>query len=390
MTVTRTAFLSAVLWLISMPQITTTGRDEQAGTAALSRCPVSADPGFGYTPDSPIKSGGGTMYGPAREQRYLSALRGPAGEAIHYRRLSSLRAPDGKTILDDYEVTYEGAPKALHLYLDEYHFAEPIAPKGFLCGVDFNLPPPGPDPLEVSQQMISMAVERGSAAEITPISLDSTGPAIHGVVYDHFRLVAQAAHAAAAAGSPLKADALPRDIGRVQTVVIAYPLACGGQAVVPESIDLEARGQSAPRLGGYLRGEQIRALVAGVQPRAGSLAADFGVATLVNSIARIKYGAGDCAEASSDVTLPLRIDPARPMKTVTAKLPEGALLTGEPTVMVQVVIDFDGVPRFPAYVSGPPNLIAPALAAASQWQWTPPRVNGAPILTTTSVAINVR
>lgn len=40
---------------------------------------------------------------------------------------------DGSTILDAYEVTYEGLATPLRLYLDEYHDGVLTAPQGFVC-----------------------------------------------------------------------------------------------------------------------------------------------------------------------------------------------------------------------------------------------------------------
>jgi hypothetical protein len=34
------------------------------------------------------------------------------------------------TILDEYELSYEGLTKPILLYVDEYHFSNPLAPAG--------------------------------------------------------------------------------------------------------------------------------------------------------------------------------------------------------------------------------------------------------------------
>lgn len=105
-------------------------------TPATSKCPIAEDATYGMGAATPIKVGGDAFNGPARERAYLNALRGPAGQAIRYRRLGSTKAPD-QTILDMYEVTYTGLEKALRLYVDEYHFEELKAPVGFACPAPF-------------------------------------------------------------------------------------------------------------------------------------------------------------------------------------------------------------------------------------------------------------
>jgi hypothetical protein len=107
-------------------------------TLATSKCAVADDEHYGFIVDQPVKVGGDAFTGPAREVRYLNALRGPAGEGIHFRRAGSLAAPD-RTILDAYEITYAGLDKPMRVYVDEYHFDDPKAPKGLLCGMAIGL-----------------------------------------------------------------------------------------------------------------------------------------------------------------------------------------------------------------------------------------------------------
>ena len=100
-------------------------------------CEVSTDATYGYTKDNPIKVAGDWMEGPARERAYLDSLCGPDGEQVSYQRLGS--EGHGETILDKYEVTYEGANKMFILYIDMYEFELLMAPVGFKCWVAFPL-----------------------------------------------------------------------------------------------------------------------------------------------------------------------------------------------------------------------------------------------------------
>ena len=108
-------------------------------TAATSKCAISDDDAYGYSPERPIKVDGGARDGPARERRYLDALRGPTGEGLQYRRLGSTLGPDKTTILDMYEITYGTPGKTVRLFVDEYHSEDLKAPKGFVCAVPFDL-----------------------------------------------------------------------------------------------------------------------------------------------------------------------------------------------------------------------------------------------------------
>ncbi|HYN07102.1 MAG TPA: energy transducer TonB [Vicinamibacterales bacterium] len=108
-------------------------------TVESSRCAISDDEKYGYTPQNPIKVDGGVREGPPRERRYLDTLRGPAGQGLRYRRLGSVMGPDQQTILDMYEVQYDGIVTPVRLYLDEYHSGDVKAPKGFVCATPFNL-----------------------------------------------------------------------------------------------------------------------------------------------------------------------------------------------------------------------------------------------------------
>ncbi|MFY0529634.1 hypothetical protein ACN28I_42875 [Archangium gephyra] len=95
--------------------------------------PAQEPSNYGYTPENPIKVGGG----PDGEHEYLQHLRGPEGQQLSYNRLGSCcgfedaSLPFGGGMLDMYEVTYEGLEKPVTLFLDMYRREEPRAPSGF-------------------------------------------------------------------------------------------------------------------------------------------------------------------------------------------------------------------------------------------------------------------
>ena len=98
-----------------------------------SQCAIAGTNTYGFNAAAPIKTGGGPAAGPVRERQYLSVLRGPAGQGLRIARRGSTMSPDGQTILDVYEITYEGVTAPILLYLDEYHDGVLQAPQGFVC-----------------------------------------------------------------------------------------------------------------------------------------------------------------------------------------------------------------------------------------------------------------
>jgi hypothetical protein len=86
---------------------------------------TASDPLYGTVPERPIRVGGG----PAGERRFLSALRGPQGQAIVFQRLGSC-CPFHGHLLDMYDIRYDSLPDAIVLYLDMYERDSPKAPLG--------------------------------------------------------------------------------------------------------------------------------------------------------------------------------------------------------------------------------------------------------------------
>ena len=246
------------------PNHETTTPDVPALTAETSACALSTDPSYGLTKENPIKTGGGAMYMAAREVKFLTALRGPAGEGVHFKRSGTVEAAD-ETILDAYSLDIKGERKTT-LYMDGYHWSDPVAPKGFLCGAPMNLSPPGPDPFETTRQLSAIAVNLGTAG-VDPISMDADGSKAHGVVYDHVRLIALAARAAAASGAPLDAASLPQPVSNPHLVAIATPLVCAGETIAPESVSLSDNGGNQPRTIGTASGGRIADLSPGLPSR---------------------------------------------------------------------------------------------------------------------------
>ena len=145
----RAALCCSVLWVLSSGCASSSAmmrKDAPGGEAgapvpeAIAQAPAETmeapaqEPsGYGYTPEDPIKVGGG----PSGEHEYLQHLRGPEGQRLRFERLGSCcgfedpSLPFGGGLLDMYEVTYEGLRSPVTLYLDMYRRQEPRAPAGF-------------------------------------------------------------------------------------------------------------------------------------------------------------------------------------------------------------------------------------------------------------------
>lgn len=350
-------------------------------TAATSGCPVSDDPTYGVTAANPIKVGGDMLYVAARSIRYLQALRGPAGEGLHFWRLGSFEGPDD-TMLDVYQVEHDGTVH--HLYVDGYRSAELRAPRGLVCA-PLQMGPPPPNPLETRRQRMTLAATLPPAG---PISLDADGSAKHGVMFDHMRLIARAFASAAAAGHPLDATNVPSEINKPRLVVVAYPVMCDGRGLVPpQSVKVTDAPGNSPNVVREARGNQIRDLVPGVDVPESALAIMYDADLAIPGRVTIGYGTS-CDSAPPFVTLPVSAEAGRITRRVAGHAPAGITLPqGGAQVRVQVYFDFDGLPHFPAYTGGPGALADAAVAAVAEFRAEPPRVNGAPILQLSTIAV---
>lgn len=392
--------LSAVLLACGLAGVFTTSAGAQLGdpthetttsdvpglTAATSLCKIADDVSFG-TKENPIKTGGGDLYMASRQVKYLSALRGPAGEGIHFKRAGSVRSSDGNTILDLYNLDYKGV--RLSLYIDGYHWADPVAPPSLLCGAPFNLAPPGPDAFETTKQRLTIAISLG-AAEVAPISLDADGSNTHGVVYDHARLVALAARAAAAAGKPLEADKLPRDVGQARMVVIAAPLACGAEKIPADSVKLtDARGTEPPSTI-RVAGAKIADLAPGLPAADDAIAVAYAVPGPIAGARTTVHYARPC-NGLQDVTLPFTFTPPHVVKEAPAPAPPGKTVPADGArVVLQLFVASDGSALYPAFVSGPLEFTDAAIESLKGWRFEPSRVNGAPLYQPEKVMVVVK
>jgi hypothetical protein len=115
-------------------------RTPSATRETLGLCKVSVDKTYGYTLQNAIKVGGDAIVGPQRQIEYLRLLRGPAGEAVTFRRRGTASA--GDLMIDVYEVTYHGVPEPIVLYLDEYSWSPPMIPTGLSCSGPVSLEAP--------------------------------------------------------------------------------------------------------------------------------------------------------------------------------------------------------------------------------------------------------
>lgn len=106
--------------------------DVPALTEATSKCPVSGDETYGVSGRGAIHIGGG-QGGSARELQYLSVLRGPKGQGLHYRSVGPVMMGDARVVLDAFEIRYADLPRPIRIYFDPSQTGALAAPKGFAC-----------------------------------------------------------------------------------------------------------------------------------------------------------------------------------------------------------------------------------------------------------------
>ena len=103
----------------------------------------SKDPKYGYNPDYPIN----VFYQNTKDEtlnptRFLSALAGPKGEAISFKKLESCcpfptaKSEMGAGFLDRYEITWSGQSKPIILYMNIYEKGALQVPVGFTLKKD--------------------------------------------------------------------------------------------------------------------------------------------------------------------------------------------------------------------------------------------------------------
>jgi hypothetical protein len=156
---------------------------------------------------------------------------------------------------------------------------------------------------------------------------------------------------------------------------------------VPQSVKVtDAQGKS-PNAIREARGEQIRELVPDIDVPSAAFAVMYDADLAIPGQVTIGYGTS-CASAPPVVTLPIRAEAGRITRRVAGRVPAGMTLPpGGAQVRVQVYFDFDGMPHYAAYSGGPATLADAAIAAVADFRAEPPRVNGAPILQVSMIAV---
>ena len=352
------------------------------GGIRVPSCPAAADPEYGLVKEKAIPIGGGPLYMAARQQRYLSLLRGPQGEQVRVvggvGSSPLLTGNDAGTIIDQYSVVYDGpnGPVTTSVFMDAYHLAAPKVPAGFTCGgpLASGVRMPPVDPFKAGPSTIALAIELGSKSDIQLPRLDPA--ASRGYVLDQFAMIALRARAAAASGSPLDPARPPKDLEPLGITVLAYPVACGERTVAPQSIDMTGTQGPVPRrtAAEVLRDGEIANVFPGVAAPAGSIAIRFRQAQPTQI--QITYVEG-CDGGPAAITLPVTIEPAKLAHSSLATLPPGTV-DEDPTIYLQAVIDPEGRFARPEYLGGPRALLPTALETIGQWRATPLRVNGTP------------
>lgn len=369
----------------------TTGRTHEGTTmstpgltAATSQCAQAADPGYGTTPTSPIKVGGAPLYVADRSVKFMRTLRGPAGEPVHFKRLGSFDGPEGTT-LDVWLVERVGLSQ--HFYLDGYRSSEVRTPIGWLCAAETPLARPPTSGSDAHRQFVEVAAATFGLAD-APISIDADGSAIHGIIFDHARLIGREAARVPAGGRSIDAAHVLGTMTTPRFVVVAYPVECSGRvAIRAQTIAVtDANGQS-PRSLREARGPDIGTLVAGFNATGAALAVEYDANLAIPGQIVISYEEA-CGATGARKAFPIRGQGGRITTRIAGQAPTGfAVPPGGTQAQVQVYFDVKGEPQRPVFAGGDGVLADAAVAAVRQFRATPPTVNGAPLLQLSTVAV---
>ncbi len=342
-------------------------------------CEAAPDDEYGYTRERPIQVGGSPMYGAARQRRYLDSLRGPEGQPVTYRRMGQDRAPDG-TILDAYQVNYEGLEKPITLFLDWYHYTAPRLPRGFSCAGLIALGLPPVDPFQESDQVRRISAAQAATANLSPIPAAIEGKPPVAEIYDYFRLLALAARAAAAEGKSINPTNGFPDLKGIGMIVVVHPYRCDERVFEPAGVGIHAQnGALVPRpQAPSLAADQVARVLPGVDLPAGAKAFAYQLPRpRPNDTIVASYREDGCDVTGNVLRLDLRATPLKPLETPAPARPDG--FAGEAVVFLQAIADFEGRFQDPVYIGGPQELVAAAREAVGNWRAEPARINGAPI-----------
>lgn len=347
--------------------------------SVTSKCEVSDDRRYGYSIDNPIRVGGLPIYGASRQQRYLRALGGPAGQAVTFRRRGARGPNKDKVLVDVYEVQIAGDRKTIELFLDFYHWDPPRAPRGFICLTEIGLAEPAP-PDAGERRLVELAIA-ASKDEVAPIPLGADGSTHYGVAIDRFRYVAAAARGQIAMGQPVTPESLTGVFGD-QFLVIANPVKCDGKTRRPRGILVRGGNGLVAKPRRVLDTSAVRAFFPWVKVSDGALGATFtGAHPPPGGEIAIGYDGRACPAETDTVVLPVKAGPPKKIADARPVWPaeiHPSTLSDPAVVEVRARIGLDGVPGDLEAISGPPAFLEPALDAVRQWRYTPFTINGAP------------
>lgn len=364
-----------VAWLAQVPAPALSG-----DRSVTSKCEVSDDRRYGYSIDNPIRVGGLPIYGASRQQRYLRALGGPAGQAVTFKRLGAVGPNKDDVLIDLYEVQIAGDKKKIELFLDFYHWDPPKAPRGFVCLTEIGLAEPAP-PDEGERRLVELAIAAASKEDVPPIPLGADGSTQYGVAIDRFRYVAAAARGQIAMGQPVTPEALTGVFGN-QFFVIANPVKCDGKTRRPRGILVRGSNGLVAKPRRVLDAAAVRAFFPWVKVSDGALGAMFtGAHPPPAGEVAIGYDGPACQGESDNVVLPVKAGIPKKIADAAPVWPADvhpSTLSAPAVVEVRARIGVDGVPRDLEAISGPPAFLEPALDAVRQWRYAPFTINGAP------------
>lgn len=348
--------------------------------SAISKCEVSDDPRYGRGMDTPIRVGGLPIYGASRQQQYLRALGGPAGQAVTFRRRGAVGPNKEDVLIDLYEVRLPGEEKPVQLFLDLYHWEPPKAPRGFICLTEIGLAEPAP-PDAGERRLVELAIAAASKEEVPPIPLGADGSTHYGVAIDRFRYVSAAARGQIAMGQPVTPESLTGVFGN-QFVVIANPVKCDGKTRRPRGILVRGANGVVANPRRVLDAAAVRAFFPWVEVPDGALGAMFtGAHPPPGGEIAIGYDGPACPAESDTAVLPVKAGPPKKIADARPVWPADippSTLSDPAVVEVRARIGVDGVPGDLEAISGPPAFVEPALDAVRQWRYAPFTINGAP------------
>jgi hypothetical protein len=237
--------------------------------------------------------------------------------------------------------------------------------------------------------LLKLALDLAAERDPTPISLDADGSARHGAIYDRFTQAHLAARRAFKSGTPVDPEKPPAAMVYSTAIVVAVPIACGNDAILPVDVQIDRDGLIVPKTAPAKGPAAIEAILPGANAPVGAIAVRFQEPSVYpGSNVQITYAGTACPGTSNLKLFAIRMTAARASARPVVELAPGqAAPDGPVTLSLGGVVDPEGRLRYVSTRDPRTPFTAAALGAAAKMRFEPARINLTPVPWTAGVVV---